>query len=142
MSNSLVNFLSTDLFTAPSALDEFRMLTLLICSQKFYKLKRESEKLLAEGPGSPGSAPATPAPKTKAAKTPGTKSGGKRKKASTAGDDEAGSQKAPSKAKKVKTEAKTEVKEEGPEEEPKVKAEEEGYDQEIMAQECCDPNNG
>ena len=92
-------------------------------SQKFYKLKKESEKLLAEIPGTPSSAPATPASKGKAAKTPGTKSGGKRKKSNAYGDDEAGSDKTPSRAKKAKTEVKDEYLDDVAEEETKVKAE-------------------
>jgi hypothetical protein len=66
--------------------------------QKFYKLKKEAEKLLAAN--ADGAAPATPAPAAKApAKTPG-KSTGKRKAAAATGDAEADHDATPTKRSK------------------------------------------
>ncbi|KIX08930.1 uncharacterized protein Z518_00008 [Rhinocladiella mackenziei CBS 650.93] len=74
------------------------------CSQKFYKLKRESEKLL-ETDGSPGTAPATPSTK------PVGKAGGtKRKKNTDVNDDETPASSKVKKAKKLATEPNNDIK--------------------------------
>ncbi|ETI24140.1 hypothetical protein G647_03509 [Cladophialophora carrionii CBS 160.54] len=86
------------------------------CSQKFYKLKKESENLLAEGGGVASSNDA--ATPTKAPKTPGSKGTGgrKRKNADIDGDGEVATPSKRGKAKKgaapeveVKTEVENEV---------------------------------
>ncbi len=90
-------------------------------SQKFYKLKRESEKRLGTGGAANGTDPKTPTKaKANAKTTPGTgKSGGKRKKPSDSTDD--ATTDAPTPTKKTKAAVKAEPEPE--EEDKKVKPE-------------------
>jgi hypothetical protein len=98
---------------------EYRQRADIIYSQKFYKLKKESEKLLGAGGASNGTEAKTPTKNKANAATPGTsKSGGKRKKAADTNDDEASTP-----SKKSKAAGKAEVEEEDNE---KVKLESTG----------------